>query len=91
MKEKIINLIGEAALYEQLAEECVELAKESLKMARIIRNENPTPSTKEEVSLKITEEFTDVIQCSNELNLSIDQKQMIKKDDRWRKRIMHKK
>ena len=40
---KIIEEIGEAAMLEQLAEECTELAKAALKMARIIRKENPTP------------------------------------------------
>lgn len=39
---KIIEEIGEAAMLEQLAEECTELAKAALKMARIIRKENPT-------------------------------------------------
>lgn len=38
---KIIEEIGEAAMLEQLAEECTELAKAALKMARIIRKENP--------------------------------------------------
>ena len=33
---KIIEEIGEAAMLEQLAEECTELAKAALKMARII-------------------------------------------------------
>ena len=42
---KIIEEIGEAAMLEQLAEECTELAKAALKMARIIRKENPTPVT----------------------------------------------
>ena len=40
---KIIEEIGEAAMLEQLAEECTELAKAALKMARIIRKENPSP------------------------------------------------
>lgn len=34
---RIIEEIGEAAMLEQLAEECTELAKAALKMARIIR------------------------------------------------------
>lgn len=43
----IIDEIGEAACLEQLAEEAAELAQAALKMARIIRGENPTPLTKE--------------------------------------------
>ncbi|MEI3320589.1 MAG: hypothetical protein V8R90_08905 [Eubacterium sp.] len=39
---KIIEEIGEAAMLEQLAEECTELAKAALKMARIIQRESDT-------------------------------------------------
>ena len=40
---KIIDEIGVPAMLEQLAEECSELAHASLKLARKIRGENPTP------------------------------------------------
>lgn len=50
---RIIDEIGKAAMLEQLAEECTELAKAALKMARIIRNENPTPVTEEEAIANI--------------------------------------
>lgn len=50
---KIIEEIGEAAMLEQLAEECTELAKAALKMARIIRKENPTPVTEKEAIANI--------------------------------------
>lgn len=50
--EKILEKVGEPAILEQLAEECGELAMASLKLghiaqklARIERNENPTPRT----------------------------------------------
>lgn len=49
---KIIEEIGEAAMLEQLAEECTELAKAALKMARIIRKENPTPVTEKDAIAK---------------------------------------
>lgn len=52
---KIIEEIGEAAMLEQLAEECTELAKAALKMARIIRKENPTPVTEKEAIANIRE------------------------------------
>ena len=52
---KIIEEIGEAAMLEQLAEECTELAKAALKMARIIRKENPTPVTEKEAIDNIQE------------------------------------
>lgn len=49
-----------AALYEQLAEECVELAHAALKMARYLRSENPTPLTEEQIRDGLAEEASDV-------------------------------
>ena len=57
---KIKSKIGEPACYEQLAEECAELGQAALKVARILRNENPTPVSKEEALRQIDEEFADV-------------------------------
>ena len=65
----MLDQIGEPAMYEQLAEECTELAKAALKMARIIRNENPTPVTATEAQDAIIEEFNDVGICAAELGL----------------------
>lgn len=42
----LVNEIGVPAMLEQCAEECTELAQACLKLARKIRNENPTPATK---------------------------------------------
>ena len=61
--------IGEPAMYEQMAEECVELAKAALKMARIERGENPTPVTASEMHDAIIEEYTDIVNCANELGI----------------------
>ena len=61
--------IGEPAMYEQMAEECVELAKAALKMARIERGENPTPVTANEMHDAIIEEYTDIVNCANELGI----------------------
>lgn len=63
----MLDQIGEPAMYEQMAEECTELAKAALKMARIIRNENPTPVTATEAQDAIIEEFNDVVICAVEL------------------------
>lgn len=54
---------GEAALLEQLAEECLELGHAALKRARVIRGENPTPVTAEEAKQNLTEEPADVELC----------------------------
>lgn len=86
----IEKLIGKPALLEQLAEECTELAKAALKQARILRGENPTPVTEKEAYDELIEEYTDVIQCSEELGLSIDQSQIIRKDIRWHDRVIGK-
>ena len=84
---KIIEEIGEAAMLEQLAEECTELAKAALKMARIIRKENPTPVTEKEAIDNIREEYTDVVQCAGEFSLTVDEEQMARKHERWEKRV----
>lgn len=77
---KIIEEIGEAAMLEQLAEECTELAKAALK-------ENPTPVTEKEAIANIREEYTDVVQCAGELSLTVDEEQMARKHERWEKRV----
>ena len=46
MPDDVLEMIGTAALLEQLAEESAELAQAALKMARKIRNENPTPKSR---------------------------------------------
>lgn len=92
MDFKILQ-IGEAALLEQLAEECVELAHVALKMARIIREENPTPKTLDETLPNLIEEVADVSLCLDVLDGIIDFENTpigeIKKEKckRWVKRI----
>ena len=56
---KIID-IGVPAMLEQLAEECSELAHASLKLARKIRGENPTPKDIPELIENLEEESADV-------------------------------
>jgi NTP pyrophosphatase (non-canonical NTP hydrolase) len=59
----IIDSIGLPAMLEQLAEECSELAQASLKYARLLRGENPTPKTRQECLEALTEETADVTLC----------------------------
>lgn len=59
MKDIIIE-IGEEALLEQIAEESAELAQASLKLARKMRGENPTPKTQDECVARVLEEIADV-------------------------------
>ena len=61
----IIEQVGLPAVLEQLAEECSELAQASLKYARLLRGENPTPKTEAECLESLTEEMADVYLCMN--------------------------
>ena len=80
---KMIEIIGKPAMLEQFAEEAAELAKAALKLARIERGENPTSITKGEATLAVIEEYTDVIQCAEELGLLPNREQMEKKHERF--------
>lgn len=82
----MIERIGEPAMLEQLAEEATELAKAALKMARIERGENPTPVTIEEAAASVTEEYTDVVQCAQELRIRPSMRQIGEKQNRFMKR-----
>jgi hypothetical protein len=90
MKE-IIDQISEAALLEQLAEECAELAQTSLKLSRIIRKENPTPVTEQDAYQNFVEEVGDVRLLLKIMDSSydgIDTKESEQyKLQRWKKRI----
>ena len=57
---EIKKAIGKPALYEGLAEEATELAHAALKMARILRGENPTPALSYEVRNAVIEEYSDL-------------------------------
>lgn len=64
----LIEKIGSAAMLEQTAEECVELAQACLKYARALRQENPTPKPMHEIIANIEEETADVCLCLSELS-----------------------
>ena len=95
---KVIKEIGTPAMLEQCAEECSELAHACLKMARWIRDENPTPVDFETAEANLLEEMADVYLCIHELATSrkggVGMILDIRKDklERWEKRIeAHKK
>lgn len=84
----MVEMVGEPATLEQLAEECTELAKAALKLARIERGENPTPVTAREAAANIIEEFTDVYQVAHtELGINPDYGQIYRKQERLYKRM----
>lgn len=57
---QIYEAIGEAAALEMLAEECCELGQAALKLARIVRGENPARITYAEAYHTLVTELTDV-------------------------------
>lgn len=79
--------LSEAALYEQLAEECVELAHACQKKARLLRGENPTPLTKSDIDAMIDEEYTDVCLVAHLLYLHVDNEIYWFKLERWSERL----
>ena len=89
----IIDSIGLPAVLEQLAEECAELAQASLKYARLLRGENPTPKTRQECLEALTEEMADVELCNSLLmggdyvDFDAVMELIEVKDKRWHKRI----
>lgn len=78
--------IGDAATLEQLAEECAELGQAALKLARVLRKENPTPVTSAEAQKNLSEEFTDVLTCAAEFRLYPDLRQAQAKLERFEQR-----
>lgn len=88
-----IRKIGKPALLELAAEEATELAHACLKMARKLRDENPTPMDEKEIKDKVAEEVADVYLCVDrvlyELGISAGQILEIEaeKKKRWRERI----
>ena len=82
----MINEIGTPAMLEQTAEESVEFAKACLKLARLMRGENPTPKTYKECREELIEEYSDVIQCARELELKPDELQIAAKAERFKER-----
>ena len=89
-----LNFIDEhitaASQYEMLAEEATELAHASLKMARLIRNENPTPVSFEEAFGNVQEEWNDLYLVQKVLSLTTDYVAINRKLDRWVERLTEK-
>lgn len=78
----IYETIPKAALYESLAEEATELAQAAMKMARVLRNENPTPVTQKEAKDNLIEEYGDVLLTAAYLELQEDFDGVRKKHNR---------
>ena len=83
--------MSDASLYEQMAEECVELSHALLKAARILRNENPTPTKWKEALSNVEEEYTDVDLVATLLKIHPNYSTQAYKLDRWIFRIKNEK
>lgn len=62
-EDYILEHTGICSVFEQCAEECCELGQVCLKMARKIRNQNPTPKRMNEIEKDFKEEVADVLVC----------------------------
>ncbi len=84
---KVRERLSEAAILEQMAEECTELAQALLKKARKLRNENYTPKTLDEITASINEEMADVSLCATVLEMHPDYFIKTEKLQRWVSRL----
>lgn len=92
MPDDILEMIGTAAMLEQLAEESAELAQAALKMARKIRNESPTPKSHTDCVANLQEEIADVELCISILPAALNDpakvgRTMAAKHRRWNERL----
>ena len=60
----IAEKIGQAALLEQTAEEAAELSHAALKLARILRGENPTPVDAVNARKALSARSTRICRCA---------------------------
>lgn len=79
--------LSDACVYEQLAEEAIELAHAAQKMARKLRGENPTPVTIDFIRHNLREEYTDVVNVADILGLVADEDIRTRKNVRWVERL----
>lgn len=87
----MIDRIGLPAMLEMLAEECNELGHASLKYARALRGENPTPKSFNECAEALAEEVADVLlvveQLTGTVQLHNVDEIMDRKLERWKERM----
>lgn len=83
----LLKSLPKAAIYEQLAEECAELAKAALKRSRQLRGENPTPVSKDTALASCREEAGDVMLCITLLASDFTPDDYSDKITRWVRRL----
>lgn len=87
--ELIRNLLDEACLYDQLAEECSELIQAASKKSRKLRDVNPTPRSEWMINSNIDEELNDIwlILIILQLDSHFSKEATEAKLDRWLTRL----
>ena len=87
LEKDILLLAGEHNVSRQLAEECCELAQACIKFQRTLDIPSDTPLTRQEATLMLVEEFTDVLVCATVLGLMEDADMFDAKLERWKDRL----
>lgn len=85
---EITDILGEAEVLAQLAEEAAELAQAALKLRRVLDGRNPTPVTEKEARQNLMEEYTDVVHCALELGVVENLHLIVEKRTRWKMRLV---
>lgn len=85
--DAIIDVIGDEAMWMQLAEEAAELSQAAAKMARYLHGTNPVAKSEVEIQISIIEEYADVINCARHLAIPINENLIYAKNRRWRERL----
>ena len=86
-----IKNLSEPVRLEQLAEECAELGHAALKLARILRGENPTPVGEVQARENLIGEIADVLVTIDSLvdtrTIRDIETHCTEKKDRWEQRM----
>lgn len=93
MKDDILARVGDEAMWLQLAEEASELSQAAAKMVRYIHGTNPvyrdgvrvTDAT--ELRADVIEEYMDVMNCAQHLNIPWHDGIIREKNHRWCERL----
>lgn len=93
MTDDILVRVGDEAMWLQLAEEASELSQAASKMVRYIHGTNPvykngirvTDAT--ELKVDVIEEYMDVVNICNHLDIPMHQGVINGKNHRWRERL----
>lgn len=86
-EDDVIGLIGDEALWLQLAEEASELSQAACKMVRYLHGTNPVRKPEVAIRADIIGEFSDVINCARHLAIPINEELIDYKNYRWIHRI----